>query len=105
VVAKGYDKPINPYFFIQEFKQTTSAFPEYQLLSEMIVATRLNNSDQIKGAFVIGSIWVFMILNQVDNNKYKYCLSRKYDAIELDDLKHIYHMLQQVKRELMEMGL
>ncbi len=100
VVAKGYDKPINPYFFIQEFKQTTSAFPEYQLLSEMIVATRLNNSVQIKGAFIIGSIWVFMILNQLDNNKYQYCLSRKYDAIELDDLKHIYQSLQQVKTEL-----
>jgi hypothetical protein len=100
VVAKGYDKPINPYFFIQEFKQTTSSFPEYQLLSEMIVAILLNNSDQIKGAFIIGSIWVFMILNQLDNNKYQYCLSKKYDAIELDDLKQIYQNLQQIKTEL-----
>jgi hypothetical protein len=104
VVAKGYDKPINPYFFIQEFKQTTSAFPEYQLLSEMIVATKLNNTNHIKGAFIIGSIWVFMILNQLDYNKYQYCLSRKYDGIELDDLKQIYQLLQQVKSELMEVG-
>jgi hypothetical protein len=102
VVAKGYDKPINPYFFIQEFKQTTSAFPEYQLLSEMIVATKLNNTNHIKGAFIIGSIWVFMLLNQLDNNKYQYCLSRKYDAIELDDLKQIYQLLQWVKSELMK---
>jgi hypothetical protein len=48
----------------------------------------------------IGYILVFMVLNQLDNNKYQYCLSRKYDAIELDDLKQIYQLLQWVKSEL-----
>lgn len=100
VVAKGYDKPINPYFFIQEFKQSSASFPEYQLLAELIVATLINDSRQIKGAFVIGSMWVFMVLKKLDGNKYQYSLSKKYDAIELAELKDIYNFLQNIKKQL-----
>ena len=101
VVAKGYDQPITPYFFIQEFKQTSSTFPEYQLLAEMIVAIEINQSILIKGAYIIGSIWVFMIVEKIKNNHYQYTLSKKYDAMEMEDLKQIYQNLQNVKNELL----
>ncbi len=101
VVAKGYDHPISPYFFIQEFKQTSSTFPEYQLLAEMIVAIEINRSVSIKGAYIIGSIWVFVIVEKHQKDQYYYTLSKKYDAMEIDDLKNIYHFLQNVKKELL----
>ena len=101
VVAKGYDQPINPYFFIQEFKQTSSTFPEYQLLAEMIVAIKINQSISIKGAYIIGSIWSFIIVEEVKKDHYKYYTSKKYDAMEIDDLKQIYQNLQNVKSELL----
>jgi hypothetical protein len=101
VVAKGYDEPINPYFFIQEFKQASAAFPEDQLLSEMIVALKINDTNSIKGTYIIGSVWTFVILEQVSKDEYRYFISKKYDAIEFDDFQQIYQNLQYVKQELM----
>jgi hypothetical protein len=102
VVAKGYDLPINPYFFIQEFKQTSSSFPEYQLLAEMIVSTIINKSNIIKGAYIVGSLWSFVILKIDTNGKYNYFVSKKYDTMDIEDLKQIYKNLQIVKREIYE---
>ena len=62
VVAKGHDEPINPYFFIQKFKQASAAFPEDQLLAEMIVSLKINETNSIKGTYIIGSVWTFVIL-------------------------------------------
>lgn len=101
VVAKGYDQPITPYFFIQEFKQTSSSFPEYQLLAEMIVAIKINNSVFIKGAYIIGSLWSFVIVEEIKKDHYFYYTSKKYDAMEMEDLKQIYQNLQKVKSELL----
>ena len=102
IVAKGYDKPIKPYFFIQEFKQNSSTFPKYQLLSEMIAATLIDNSNQIKGAYIVGSMWVFMIVEKTSSNSYNYYLSKKYDSMEIEDLTQIYQNLQNIKNELVE---
>jgi len=102
VVAKGYDEPIKPYFFIQEFKQASATFPEDQLLAEMIVALKINSNDSIKGAYIIGSVWTFVILEKQQEDKYKYFISKKYDAIEFEDLQQIYQNLQYVKQELLE---
>lgn len=102
VVARGYDKPVNPYFFIQEFKQASASFPEDQLLGEMIVSLKINSSTTIKGAYIIGSVWTFVILEEIEEDKYKYFISKKYDAIEIDDLMQIYKNLQIVKREINE---
>ncbi len=104
MVARGYDKPVNPYFFIQEFKQASATFPEYQLLAEMIVAIKINQSSSIKGAYIIGSIWSFVIVEEVGEDHYRYSLSKKYDAMEMDDLKQIYQNLQNVKSELSELS-
>ena len=101
VVAKGYDEPINPYFFIQEFKQASAAFPEDQLLAEMIVALKINDTNSIKGTYIIGSVWTFVILEQLSKDQYRYFISKKYDAIEFEDLQQIYQNLQYVKQELM----
>ena len=102
VVAKGYDSPINPYFFIQEFKQTSASFPEYQLIAEMIASIKINNSDMIKGAYIMGQSWIFVILQKVKKNSYNYHISKMYDSMDIDDLKKIYRILQNVKRELIE---
>lgn len=102
VVAKGYDEPTNPYFFIQEFKQTSASFPEDQLLAEMIVALKINSNKIIKGAYIIGSSWNFVILKELENDKYRYYISKKYDAMDSDDLRQIYKNLQIVKREIDE---
>ena len=67
----------------------------------MITALKINDSKIIKGAYIIGSIWTFVILQEIENNKYKYYISKKYDAIEIDDLKQIYQNLQNVKQELL----
>jgi len=101
VVAHGYDEPINPYFFIQEFKQASASFPEDQLLAEMIVALKINGSDSIKGAYIIGSVWTFVLLEKTGEDSYKYFISKKYDAIEGDDLRQIYQNLQGVKSEIL----
>ncbi len=102
VVAKGYDSPINPYFFIQEFKQTSSSFPEYQLLTELIMATLINQTNSLKGAYIVGSLWSFVIVEKIKDNYYKYFVSKKYDGMDIDDLKQIYKNLQIVKREIYE---
>ncbi len=100
VVAKGYDAPIKPYFFIQEFKQSSSSYPEEQLLAEMIVATSINENNFIRGAYIIGSVWSFVILEKHPNSSYTYFISKKYDSMENEDLEQIYHNLQFVKQEI-----
>jgi len=102
VVAKGYSSPIEPYFFIQEFKQSSASFPEDQLLAEMIIATYINDSNSIKGAYIMGSVWSFVILKKVADREYKYFISKKYDSMDIDDLRQIYKNLQIVKREIDE---
>ncbi len=100
VVARGYDEPINPYFFIQEFKQNSGTFPEQQLIAEMITATFINNSNIIKGAYIIGSLWMFVILEKIGDRKYQYFVSKKYDGTEIEELQQIYRNLQFVKKEI-----
>jgi hypothetical protein len=102
VVAKGYDSPINPYFFIQEFKQASASFPESQLLAELIVSTIINKTNVIKGAYIIGAVWVFVILEKIDDNKYRYYTSKNLDSMDIDDLRQIYKNLQIVKKEIDE---
>ncbi len=101
VVAKGYFFSEKPYFFIQEFKKSkTAKDPEPQLLSELIAAIEVNNFTTIKGAFIVGAIWNFVILEKLDNNKYQYFVSRNYDSTDLEKLKGIYKNLLFVKNEI-----
>jgi len=101
VVAKGYFFPEQPYFFIQEFKKSkTAKDPEPQLLAELIAAIELNNFNTIKGAFIIGAIWNFIILEKLGINKYQYFVSKNYDSTDLEKLKGIYKNLLFVKKEI-----
>lgn len=102
VVAKGYDSPIYPYFFIQEFKQASASFPEYQLLAEMIVSILTNRTNTMKGAYIVGSVWTFVILQKIGEKIYEYSVSKKFDSMDMEDLKQIYKNLQIVKKEIHE---
>jgi hypothetical protein len=93
----------NLIFFIQEFKKSkTAKNPEPQLLAELIAAIELNDFTTIKGAFIIGAIWNFVILEKLEINKYQYFVSRNYDSTDLEKLKGIYKNLLFVKNEIFE---
>jgi len=101
VVAKGLFRSEKPYFFIQEFKKSKeNSDPEPQLLAELISAIELNNWTTIKGAFIVGAIWNFVILEKLGKDSYKYFVSPNFDSTKIDDLKSIYQNLLFVKEEI-----
>jgi hypothetical protein len=100
-VSTGFRKPKKPYFFIQEFKKgQANAFPEPQLLAELIAAIELDHDTEIKGAYIVGAIWNFVILEKLGTDKYEYVVSENFDCSKLDDLKAIYRQLLFVKNEI-----
>jgi len=101
-VAKGLKNPKIPYFFIQEFKRGAGySDPEPQLLAELISAVELNKFNYMKGAFIIGENWIFVILNRLAEHKYHYSLSRTFNASNINDLQCIYKNLLFVKNEIL----
>ncbi len=103
LVAKGLKSPKSPYFFIQEFKKSAGySDPEPQLLAELISAVELNQFNQMKGAFIIGENWIFVILNRLAEHKYHYYLSRTFNASNINDLQSIYKNLLFVKHEILQ---
>ncbi len=103
VVAKGLFESEKPYFFIQEFKKAEDfSNPRPQLLAELISTVELNNEIFIKGAYIIGAIWNFGILEKLDKDKYQYYISQNFDSTKIDDLKDIYRNLIFIKNEIIE---
>jgi hypothetical protein len=101
VVSSGLVKSKTPYFFIQEFKRSEEyGNPRPQLLAELISAVELNNWNTIKGAYIIGAMWHFVILEKLEKNKYHYFVSQNFDSMRIDDLKAIYAHLLFVKNEI-----
>jgi hypothetical protein len=101
MVSKGYFYSETPYFFIQEFKPSTTAKnPQPQLLAELIAAVELNQFTTIKGAFIIGAIWHFVILEKIGIDSYLYFISKSYDSTDLEKLQGIYKNLLYVKQEI-----
>ncbi|MEN0050353.1 MAG: hypothetical protein AAF806_25035 [Bacteroidota bacterium] len=101
MVADGFKEPESPYFFIQEFSPSLSrSNPHDQLLAELMVALHLNNSHEIKGAYIIGQLWTFAILKKDSEGAYHYWISPAFSAGKLEDLKAIYCYLQAVKESL-----
>ena len=101
VVSKGLFVAENPYFFIQEFKKgQTEGYPESQLLAELISAVELNNWGTIKGAYIVGAIWHFVILERLEKHKYNYFVSQNFDSTKIEDLEKIYKNLIYVKNEI-----
>jgi hypothetical protein len=66
VVAVGKSKPIQPFFFLHEYKRTRGRDndPLAQLLVEMLVARELNDhSYPLYGCYVQGRNWFFVVLD------------------------------------------
>jgi hypothetical protein len=104
VVAEGLVESKRPYFFIQEFKRGEEyGNPRPQLLAELISAVELNAWATIKGAYIIGGSWHFVILEKLATDTYQYFVSQNFDATKLDDLKRIYQYLVYVKQEIISM--
>ncbi|SHO81252.1 hypothetical protein MNB_SV-15-1287 [hydrothermal vent metagenome] len=103
VVSKGFLYSQKPYFFIQEFKKSIKGSdPEPQLLAELISAVELNNETSIKGAYIVGAIWNFVILEKLGRDKYQYFVSENFDSSKIEDLKGIYRNLVFVKNEIID---
>ncbi len=101
--ARGLSQAEKPYFFIQEFKQEKgSSEPEPQLLAELISAVELNNQNIIKGSYIKGSIWRFVILKRLKKHHYEYFVSANFDSSKIEDLKGIFKNLMFVKNEVIE---
>ncbi len=100
-VAKGIKSPKNPYFFIQEFKRGREfTDPEPQLIAELISAIELNQFKTMKGIFIVGENWNFVILNRQDKHQYEYATSRTFNASNRSDLQGIYKNLLFIKNEI-----
>ncbi|MEA3315387.1 MAG: hypothetical protein U9Q30_06000 [Campylobacterota bacterium] len=103
-IAKGLYEAEKPYFFIQEYKPSMGGtHPEPQLLAELICAIELNEWKVIKGAYIIGAIWNFVILEKLEDNKYQYFVSSNFDSTDIEKLKGIYKNLLFIKDEIIEM--
>jgi hypothetical protein len=97
MVAIGVKEPEKPYFFIQEFKPNLGAKDvEDQLFAELLAGIAINETNLIRGAYIIGQNWRFVIMEK-DANNYTAYISKQFDSLELDDLKQIYKNLQIVK--------
>jgi len=104
LISTGYRYAKKPYFFIQEFKRSEEyGNPRPQLLAELISAVELNAWEQIKGAYVIGENWNFVILEKLDKDKYQYFISRTFNCTNIEDLKDIFKNLLFVKHETIKM--
>lgn len=98
VVAVGIKEPEKPYFFIQEFKPTQfDKDVEDQLFVELLTGMSINQTNVLRGAYIIGRNWYFVIMEKDAANNYTAYVSKQFDSLELDDLKQIYKNLQIVK--------
>ncbi|MEM7530566.1 MAG: hypothetical protein AAF639_00180 [Chloroflexota bacterium] len=98
MVASGIETPNKPYFFLQEYKKELGdRHPKNPLLAEMMVALELNEETVMRGTFIIGRTWNFVLLYKLGMHEYTYYRSRDLSVLSLDDLRTIYVNLQAVK--------
>ena len=103
LVAKGFDEPEKPYFFIQEFKPSKpNSDPENQLLAELIVAIENNQESSAIGAHIVGRLWTFVLLRKLDENTFRYVSSVGFNVLDIEDLKKLYIALQGVKADIIQ---
>ncbi len=105
LISKGLEFPEEPYFFIQEFKKSIkNDDPRPQLLAELISAVELNKFNSMKGAYIVGAIWHFVILEKIGTNQYQYFISKLFNSTNIEDLKSIYQNLIFVKNKIFQMS-
>lgn len=88
-------RPQLPYFFLQEFKQSLGDGhdPEGQMLAAMILAQELNKDGKpMYGCWLQGKNWNFTTLIGRD-----YCVSKQFDATDMEDLHQIIFILRKLK--------
>ena len=104
MLASGLTLPEKAYFFLQEYKRTEHKlpFPEYQVLAGMLTAMTLNKTNLIRGSYLIGRYWNFVILEKLENGNYEYFVSKGFDCLDIDSLKQIYVNLKAVKSMIKE---
>ncbi|EJF07188.1 hypothetical protein ThvES_00007490 [Thiovulum sp. ES] len=101
LVSKGFERAEKPYFFIQEFKKGREfSDPEPQLLAELIAGLEISKASQIHGAYIIGSLWTFVVLEKVEIEKYRYSISDEFNSKRESELFEIYKNLLFVKNEI-----
>ncbi len=94
MLAKGYQKPTHPYFFIHEYKQERKRDndPKGQLLSELLAAQHQNKDRfPLYGCYVVGRNWFFVLLQGTE-----YAVSDAYVSSG-NDIYQIIAILRQVK--------
>lgn len=99
MVAKGEDAPMQPFFFIHEYKQedgNQAVSGRAQLYAIMRVAQELNDDPSlpIYGCYVLGRFWFFTTL--VGNH---YCITNAYNSTIWEGLLDIVKILK-VQKEL-----
>jgi hypothetical protein len=100
MVATGIDQAKKPYFFIQEFKPSIpDKDPKVQLLAELLVTIEKNKTTIMRGGYIIGQYWNFVIVEKIGENQYEFVISKSFDSLDLEDLKQIYIILQAVKHK------
>lgn len=100
LVATGKSKPIQPFFFLHEYKRIRGreSDPLAQVLTEMLVAQELNEHKfPIYGCHIIGRNWFFVILEERN-----YAESNQYSASD-DGLYKIFSMLQAAKTMIIQL--
>ena len=103
-VSEGLVESQKPYFFIQEFRRSEEyGNPRPQLLAELISALELNEWTTIKGAYIIGGSWHFVIVEKVERERYQYFVSQNFDSTKLEDVTLIYKHLVCVKQEILSL--
>lgn len=94
LLAKGYQIPEEPFFFLQEYKGEgrKATDPLGQLLAAMIVAQKKNDNDNpLYGCYVNGRMWFFVSLE----NK-NYAISSAYDTTQAE-LYEVVAILKKIK--------
>ncbi len=101
MLAKGKQKPVQPYFFIHEYKQESkkgSSDAKGQLLSELLAAQYRNEKEMpLYGCYVIGRNWFFVILDSE-----KYAVSNAFNASD-KGIYQIIAILRQVKINILQL--
>lgn len=93
IIATGVRNPHIPYFCLHEYKRSieNQGTPDAQVLAAMLVAREKNNQPTIRGLYVVGLTWNFIVLK--DN---EYCVSKDYKT-DSKDLFAIFKMLKTLK--------
>jgi hypothetical protein len=103
VFANGFERSEKPYFFIQEFKRAEEfSNPRPQLLAEMVAGLEISEVQTFRGAYIVGSIWNFVILEKIGEERYRYFVSENFDSSKIYDLKEIFRNLLFVKNEVLK---